>query len=333
MAPKMRIGLVGLGRHMFEVLAPCLRFMPEHELVAVCDTDPARVARFVATYTTATSYSDHAAMLAGEDLDAIILAVGHAQNFPIIRAALLAGVDVFVEKTPCASVAEARELARLQEESGRFVMVGFNRRYMTPYRMAKLLSLEPDFGPVVLFQSQFHAAPTRSEDFFIVNHVIHHLDLARYLLGEIDVAFAQRLKLDDSRLGMVVNFTARCGTIGTIQAASTLHQSFPLERLELVGVGRNLVVEAGTELTYNRPVAQSTDNARLPQLSGDSGSLSWKPNSATYPVHAHHGFEQALMAFFEAIQTREAPQPDIADAVKTLELVDAVMRCLEQSVG
>jgi myo-inositol 2-dehydrogenase/D-chiro-inositol 1-dehydrogenase len=105
-------------------------------VVAACDIDPAKLDRLARFYNVPGLHTDIGDMLAKERLDAVVIAAGHQQNFPLMKAALEAGVHVFVEKTPCNDTAEAKALAELQRKSGKALMVGFNRRFMTGYAMA-----------------------------------------------------------------------------------------------------------------------------------------------------------------------------------------------------
>src|SRR3712207_6158632 len=172
-----RVGIVGCGRHMYEFLLGALKWTEDAQAVAACDIEADKLRRISRVYNIPSAYTDIRDMLNKEQLDALIIAAGHQNNFNLIKAGLEAGLDVFVEKSPCNSTQEATELAALQRRTGRALMVGFNRRFMSGYAMAKQVSSRPEFGGVRMYHSQFHAAPYRSEEFLKVNHIIHHLDL------------------------------------------------------------------------------------------------------------------------------------------------------------
>lgn len=50
-----------------------------------------------------------------------------------------------------------------------------------------------------MYQSQFNTSPYRNDAFFKLNHIIHHLDLARFLLGELEITQVQRVALSVMR--------------------------------------------------------------------------------------------------------------------------------------
>jgi predicted dehydrogenase len=326
MADPLRLGIVGCGNHMYEFLASCLKWAPPNVITAACDVDPARLARFTGFYATGKGYTDVRDMLGQERLDAVIVAAGHAANFDICRAALEAGVNVFVEKTPVASSAEARALAQVQARSGKALMVGFNRRFMTAYMLAKEITTRPEFGPVRMYNSQFHANPYRSDAHYKLNHIIHHLDLARFLMGEIALTHVDKVFLDDRRVGYSISFKSPEGGIGVIQSASLLDELYPMERLELLGDRRNIVVENIKSLVYNRPPKSRKETFGRFALEEGGDALVWNPSHGHYPRFSHHGYENELNYFLGCVRDGKTPEPGIDDSLRTMLLLDDLER-------
>ncbi|WP_454857387.1 Gfo/Idh/MocA family protein [Rhizobium binxianense] len=316
-----RVGLIGCGRHMYEFLLSALKWTEDAEVVAACDIDAGKLTRLSRIYNVPGLYTDLGDMLARERLDVVIIAAGHQQNFTLIKAALEAGVNVFVEKTPVNTTGEAKSLADIRRKAGKALMVGFNRRFMTSYAMAKEVSSRPEFGGIRMYHSQFHATPYRSDEFLKVNHIVHHLDLARFLMGELELTHVDRLFIDDRRVGYNISFRAEKGGIGIIQSASMLDELYPMERLELIGDRRNIVVENVKSFIYNRPPAPK-QNYRLFTIDSEGDALVWNPSHGYYPRYSHHGYENELRYFFECLAEGRTPDPDIEDSVKTMELLD-----------
>lgn len=316
-----RVGLVGCGRHMFEFLAGALKWTEAAQVVSACDIDPEKLSRISRIYNIPGLHIDLGEMLAREDLDAVIIAAGHHENFALIKASLEAGVHVFVEKTPCANTQEARELAGIRQASGKALMVGFNRRFMTGYAMAREVSSREEFGGIRMYHSQFHATPYRSDEFLRVNHIIHHLDLARFLMGELKITHADRIQIDDRRVGYNISFRAEGGGIGVIQSASMLDELYPMERLELIGDRRNIVVDNIKNFVYNRIPAPKQNYE--PFAIADTGdALVWNPSHGYYPRYSHHGYENELRYFFDCLNKGSLPEPGIEDSVMSMELLD-----------
>ena len=322
MERKLKVGIVGCGGHMFEFLYNALKWAPPVDVVSVCDIDTAKLDRFTSFYNIPKRYTDYKEMFEREGLDAAICVVNESTHYEVAKAAMKAGTNIFVEKTPTATTAQAEELTRIQRDTGKVTMVGFNRRYMTSYLLAREITQRPEFGSIHLYQSQFHASPYRSEAYFKINHIIHHLDLARFLMGEIHLTHVERKALDDRMVAFAISFKSENGAIGTIHSASLLDELYPMERLELLGSRRNIVVDNAKGIVYNRPPGERKELYKPYRLVEGGDALEWNPSHGTYPRYSHHGYENEIHHFISSVESGKRPEPTIEDSVKTMRLLD-----------
>ena len=121
----LRIGVIGLGFGANH--ARILREMPGACLAAVADANPERFAPFEVPGTHA--YAGHAAMLASERLDAVIVAVPASLHAEVALAAIAAGCAVLVEKPLAPSLAEAQRIVEAARASGVALMPGHIERF------------------------------------------------------------------------------------------------------------------------------------------------------------------------------------------------------------
>ncbi|TBL79096.1 Gfo/Idh/MocA family protein [Paenibacillus thalictri] len=323
---KLRIGIVGCGRHMFEFLYNCLRWAHPVSVVAACDIDEKRLDKFTGHYNIPTRYTDFNDMFEKESLDAILCVINPAMHYEVCKAAMLAGIDVFVEKTPCVSTTQAEELLQIQRQTGKTTMVGFNRRFTTSYVMAKQISESPEFGGVHMFQSQFNASPYKSDADFKLSHIIHHFDLARFMLGEIKLTHAQRVILDDTightQVGYTISFQTEQGTIGSIQSGSLLDEMYPMERLELLGNKQNIVVENIRNFVYNRPPGTRREQFRPYNMVEGGDALVWNSSLGLYPRFSYYGYEDEIFYFIDCLTHGRKPEPNFEDTIHTMRLLD-----------
>jgi len=75
--------------------------------------------------------------LALSEVEAIVLATPHELHIPQVRAALLAGKHVFVEKPLASDGARAREALELARERQLVLSVGYNRRFLPGAQMLR----------------------------------------------------------------------------------------------------------------------------------------------------------------------------------------------------
>ena len=79
-------------------------------LGAICETDAATRKRFGEQYPAVRCTSNLEEVLADQALSAVAVATPAETHAEVVRAALLAGKDVYVEKPLCLSEPEGREL-------------------------------------------------------------------------------------------------------------------------------------------------------------------------------------------------------------------------------
>ncbi len=124
----IRLGIVGLGvisRYYVAALtgpdAP-----PELRLSAVCDLDPGVLDPY---RDQLACYSDHATLLAGAGVDAVVVNVPNDAHHPVVRDVLAAGLPVCVEKPLATTLADGEDLVALARGRGLPLLTAFHRRY------------------------------------------------------------------------------------------------------------------------------------------------------------------------------------------------------------
>lgn len=247
---KLRIGLIGCGGISRSHL-PHLSTSEDVELAAFCDVVVERAQKHAAEYG-GNVYDDAEKMLSSEQLDAAyILIPTYAHGAPE-RACLKAGVPFLVEKPLGIDPDDLRKLSKEVEDSGLLAVSGFMNRYRKSInRVRELL----DKDPAILLDGAWIGGPPvqREGDYFannpiglwwpikeksggqFVEQVIHTVDLARYLGGEVTEVFAyaangfnqklpnliQNYNLDDA---MVVSMRFESGAVGNIMACCSVPQ-------------------------------------------------------------------------------------------------------------
>lgn len=315
----LKLGIIGLGDHMYHRLYPLMTGMPIH-LTAVCDKDKARCLRFREMFRTDRFYLDYNEMLDREKLDAVICCGNARLHYEAAKACMMHGISPFVEKTPCETYQQAMELQELEKRTGCFTMVGFNRRFATAYQMAKEIVGREEFGEAVLYMAKYHASAYPSESYFVLNHVIHHLDLARFLLGEIREIQGERVSVDAEHMGYHIRFVTEKGGLGFIESSSFQREDYPMERVEITGNACNVIVDNVKRLEYNRPV--SDKRGSNPVLEADGGMQGWNYNHGHSSLYGHYGFERELEVYTEAVRGKIKPTASFEEVALTMKLYE-----------
>jgi predicted dehydrogenase len=150
MSEKIRIGLIGVGgianRHIRDFLAT-----GEANIVAMCDPDPTRLATAKQNFPDiagAATYSNYKDMLAAGGLDAVEINSPHTLHFDQIMDALDAGLHVLCEKPMVCKTSHARAVIEKARETGKVVMVAYQRHFQPAYRYIKEMVESGTLGEV-----------------------------------------------------------------------------------------------------------------------------------------------------------------------------------------
>ncbi len=140
-----------MARHharAFQQLAGC-------RLEAACDVNPDRAADFADTFEVSRVFSDAADLLAGAEVDAVVIATPDATHAPIALQAAAAGKHILCEKPLALRYEEARRMAEAAEAAGVVHMVNFTYRRAPALQMARQLVQEGRLGPIRHFSAHY----------------------------------------------------------------------------------------------------------------------------------------------------------------------------------
>ncbi|HUV38800.1 MAG TPA: Gfo/Idh/MocA family oxidoreductase, partial [Planctomycetota bacterium] len=277
---SIRVVFIGCGSHAFRNVYPVFQFLPV-DLVAVCDHNADRAGSFAKVFGADRAYTDHAAMLAAEtDLDAVFIVTdydaGSRPQFPKLAIDVMrAGMHAWIEKPPAASVDEIDRMSAVERETGRFTMVGFKKCFFPAIEKVKEIIGREEFGtPRQIFVRYPQYIPAADEKpelrgnrklVGFLDHVVHPASILQYLMGPVKTLHFVR----DASGGGFADLVFRSGAVGCIHFSHGQSGTSPLERVEVVGEGANVVVENGVKLTYYRPGARGPGGyGRAPDFIG-----------------------------------------------------------------
>ena len=302
----VRIGLVGAGAIAQVAELPSLAARTDVRLVGLVSRNPERAAANLRRWPIERAYPSLEMMMDEARPDALVVLTPKHDHTPFVRAALEAGIDVFCEKPLASSLAEAQEMARLADDRGRILMVGFNRRYAETYVRARerFTSEAPRF---VVAQKNRAGSEYRAT----LENAIHMVDLLRWFCGEaIDVtahAIAPDPYVEDG-LAALIRFDS--GAIGVLVAARCAGEWD--ERLEAYGDKTTVRVIAPDRVS-------SAEDGVTQVVELRPRALGWQ--QATEAL----GFAAEMDHFINCVRERKEPLTSGRDAVMTQELTEQVI--------
>jgi len=329
---RIRVGLIGAGGFANAALIPAMRFA-DIDLVAICDRDLDRAGAVARAAGNATAHGSAEAMFEAEQLDAVVMAVGPTVYPQLARQALHAGVDVFVEKPPAVTVAEAEGMRDVAWEAGRRLGVGFMKRFATGYRMAKELATAPEFGRLTHVSARISTGvwtPAWSSELtplaFVLDHSVHFTDLVQFFGGPVEWVCASPSRSGD-RMGFAVAMGFANGASGVLEISNFESRGVPNERLQLMGdQGVSVTVENVSRVTYGRD-AEPMGPGRA--FGVDRDRVVWEPNmtniSSENSSLVHMGYVGEMRNLADSILGGRPLSPSIDDGILALKLAHAIL--------
>ena len=199
----LRGGLIGCG-FFGAIQLEAWRRMEGVEIVAACDLDPGRAAGLAPrAYTSAEE------MLGREQLDFVDIATRPDSHLELVRLAVAHKLPVICQKPMAATWREAVEMVEAAETAGVPLMIHENWRWQPWFRAAKQILERGEIGrPVAyLFRSRkrdgLGSSPYSHQPYFrqmprllIYETLVHSIDTARFLFGEIESLLAQARRIN-----------------------------------------------------------------------------------------------------------------------------------------
>jgi len=223
---RLRGGIAGCG-FFGQIQLEAWRRMPEAEIVAAADPDPARAAA-----AAPRAYRTVEEMLDRERLDFLDIATRPESHLPLVRLAAARRVAVICQKPMAPDWQQCREMVHAAETGGIRLMIHENWRWQPWYRAAAERIRSGAIGRPVsyYFRSRkgdgLGAAPYPAQPYFkdmarllIYETLVHNFDTARFLFGEIGSVFAQTRRLNPviaAEDQALVLLTHEDGMLGTV---------------------------------------------------------------------------------------------------------------------
>ena len=320
---RLRVGYIGAGEHSVRNILPCFQYAPI-ELVALADQHPERGLAVARQFGARRFYPNHKTMLAKEELDAVFIVVGpDAEGRPrypeLATEALLAGFHVWIEKPPCSSANDISQFTNACLQTRRYIATGFKKMFAPAYLKVAEIIADPSVGGVSSFYLRYPLAippaserkDTRAMAPFL--EFVTPYSLLLRLFGECESLSYMRSPVSG---GLVINLRYSKGIVGTIHLTGGQAPTSPLERLEVIGNGANVVVENGIRLIYYRPGGGRGEGAygRAETFIGPDASapILWEPEFSLGQLYNKQLFLQGYVGcikhFAEKILAGESPR-------------------------
>ena len=181
MNPKMKVAHVGggyWGKNIIRNLAEM------NALHSICDSSSTTLKKYSDQYPDVACRENFQDVLNDASVPAVSIATPAAMHYPMVKEALLAGKDVYVEKPLALHPREGRELAELADKQNKILMVGHILLYHPAILKIKELMDHGDLGKVgYCYSNRLNLGKVRSEENILWSFAPHDISMLNFLLG------------------------------------------------------------------------------------------------------------------------------------------------------
>lgn len=315
MSEKLRVGVIGAGNIALKHLEVLAAF-EDTEVVALCSRGHPRVHALADRFQVRKIFTDYVQMLDTVEMDAVFVLVSVTGIVEAGSECLRRRLPMLLEKPPGLRPDETRALRDLACAHDCLNMVGLNRRFYSVMRRAREAILE--VGPLVSIVVE---APERLSDSLALGihppeviagmlyaNGIHCLDLLRYFGGEVSEVHTiagQWVEAQKDSFNALLRFES--GATGHYISNWTSPARWSVT---LYGAGRQVILKP-----LERASLVAFDQAET-LLAVDEVDQLYKPG-----LYAQNRY------FLDCVKERRPvsyPAADLADAFKTMELIEAI---------
>ena len=325
---RIRFALVGCGRISANHFDALDKHAERAELVAVCDIDPAALARAEAR-TGVRGFRSLEELLAGSDADVVILATPsglHAEQAITVAAA---GRHVMTEKPLATRWQDGKRMVHACDQAGVHLFVVKQNRRNATLQLLKRAVEKDRFGRIFMVnvnvfwnrpQSYYESADWRGTWEFdggaFMNQASHYVDLLDWLIGPVEslqaytATLARNIQVEDTG---VVSIRWRTGALGSMNVTMLTYPRNLEGSITIIG-------ERGT-VRLGGVAVNRFEHWEFAEPDPDDALV----ENASYETTSVYGFGHPLYYdnVIKALRGEAMPETDGREGLRSLEILVA----------
>src|SRR5262245_14559856 len=299
-----------------------------HDLGAlswICDVDTSTQDQLALKYPAARFTNTLDRVLSDPEVAGVAIATPAVTHAELVRQALLAGKDVFVEKPLCLSLEEGENLVALARQRERVLMVGHLLWYHPAVLKLKKLVEDGELGRIeYIYSNRLNLGKIRREENILWSFAPQEISVILGLVGEMpDAINAQGGNyLHDQIADITVSLLSFPSGVKAHIFVSWLH---PFKEQKLIVVG-------------DRQMAVFDDLETENKLVLYPHAITWKNHSpipmkakaVSVPVESTEPLREECLHFLQCMETRQAPRTDGNEGLRVLTVLQRCQEALQQ---
>jgi UDP-2-acetamido-3-amino-2,3-dideoxy-glucuronate N-acetyltransferase len=301
-------------------------FYELNSLYAICDVDENKLKFFKEKYPDLNTNSDCKALFKNPEIKAVVISTPAATHYSLVKEALTADKDVFVEKPLSLIYKEGEELVSLAKEKNKILMVGHILEYHPAITKLKELIDRGDLGKInYIYSNRLNLGKFRTEENILWSFAPHDISIILYLLNEMpQEASAHGGNYLNPHIAdvTVTNLDFPSGAKAHI-FVSWLHP-YKEQKLIVIGDKKMTVFDDVNPkdklLVYNHKIDWIE---RLP--------IAHPEKAQSVEIEKQEPLKAECEHFIECIISRKTPKTDGSKGLKVLKILEACQESLKEN--
>lgn len=293
-------------------------------LYAICDKSKTLLADIREEYTEVKVCHSPEKIFALDEIDAVAIATPAESHYPLAKAALLNGKDVFVEKPLSLSVNEAIELNRIAKGQSRVLMVGHLLQYHPAIIKLKKMISEGELGKLhYIYSNRLNLGKIRQEENILWSFAPHDISVILCLTEQMpeEVTSFGGQYLQNKIADVTLSTLSFPSGVKSHVFVSWLH---PYKEQKFIVVGSEKMavfndVEKRDKLLLFPHKINWQGNVPVPD----------KKDAQVVEIDMDEPLRQECSHFVECIRLRATPKTDGEEGLRVLRVLNACQISLE----
>jgi len=346
MGLEVKVGISGLGRSGWNIHAATLgQLAGKFKVVAVADPLESRLQEARERFGCRT-YADFRGLLRDEEVELVVVATPSHLHAEQSVAALEAGKDVVCEKPMAASLAEADEMVRAAERSGRLLVVFHNSLFAPDYLKVKEVVRSGRLGRVVLVKIYSHWFGRRWDwqtlkrfgGGELRNNAVHSIVQGLELMGDVEPEvfcdLQRTLTLGDAEDHVKLILRAVGAPLVDIEVTRAC--AYPQEKWLVMGTQGGLTgTQSSLRWKYFNPAdlpPREVETEPTPDRSYNVEEIPWSEEAWAFQAGDYYRSSHLLFyeSLYDALRRGAPPPVPLSLAHRVMRVVD---RCYSACAG
>jgi UDP-2-acetamido-3-amino-2,3-dideoxy-glucuronate N-acetyltransferase len=287
-------------------------------LYGAYDSDYNVMKNFHSKYPDAVFFVSLDELLSNDNIKAVTIATPASTHYNIVKKALLAGKDVFVEKPIALNVSEVEELIKIAEQNKRVLMVGHILRYHPAVRKLKELINEGKLGKIqYIYSNRLNIGKFRTEENILWSFAPHDISVILMLLDEEEPAKISAFGgsyLNKDIYDVTLTALEFKNDVRAHIFVSWLH---PYKEQKLVVVGSECMAvfdDLTEEKLFLYPHKIEWKNGKIP--------FAHKAEYQVVPINMVEPLKLELLHFIDCVIKRGKPETDGYEGLRVVKIIE-----------